>query len=345
MISNFVKKAKAVQERMEQEEIEDERGANWEDKDNVKYCRNCDSKFEFAPMPPVKRLWKHHCRECGGVVCENCLVDGAIKLCLGCVRGETPGERIQLEVQRLLESDIMRRRNYSEGPRDSKTIIKSKIGNVKNAISIAKDGTPTQQSLSIPGIPAARRVILQRGYLYGENGTKLPAGGAFALSGYFELANKSEDFVCVKLLLPGGDTVFESSRPSYIVVPPGGAVYSLLDSCCLEEVDLLLLINNNELMDPNAPVRYDTTARGADKSKMSPCAAVANFRTLLLVKIQCKDKNILLKYKGQGVVLPRHGGHVGRVGLMGRIQGKRFAEDVLDYSTNVTWVDTTVLVS
>lgn len=61
---------------------------------------------------------------------------------------------------------------------------------------------------------------------------------------------------------------------------------------------------------------------------------------LLLIGIEIKTS-----FQGQGVVLPRHGGHVGRVGLMGRIQGKRFAEDVLDYSTNVTWVDTTVLVS
>jgi hypothetical protein len=96
-------------------------------------------------------------------------------------------------------------------------------------------------------------------------------------------------------------------------------------------------------------------------SKMSPAAAVGNFTRALLVRIPCKDKNVLLKYKvspraypplssslmldqGLGLVQPRHGGSVTRVGLLGRLQGKRFADDVLDYSTNIETIDTRILV-
>jgi hypothetical protein len=64
MIGSFVKKAINLNERNQNppaeqgDDDESDRGANWEDSDNVKYCRICDSKFEFAPLPPVKRLWK-----------------------------------------------------------------------------------------------------------------------------------------------------------------------------------------------------------------------------------------------------------------------------------------------
>lgn len=45
-----------------------------------------------------------------------------------------------------------------------------------------------------------------------------------------------------------------------------------------------------------------------------------------------------------GIVQPRHGGSVTRVGLLGRLQGKRFGDDVLDYSTNVETIDTRIIV-
>ena len=222
MINSFVKKATSLQEKLvieddNDEEGEIERGWNWEENENIKYCRYCDSKFEFAPLPPIKRLWKHHCRECGGIICENCLLttENGIKICLGCYRGETPGEIIQNEVKNKLENDEIRKR--SRKPRNTQEKIKSKLDSVKNVLSIAKDGVALPESLSLPNIPAARRIILQRGYLYGENGATLPSNSSsFSLSGYFEFTNKSEEFIAVKLLPPGHDVLFESSRPSYI---------------------------------------------------------------------------------------------------------------------------------
>lgn len=228
MINNFVKKATNLQEKLsnqgqgqghgqqDDDEEDVDRGWNWEDSDNVKYCRICDSKFEFAPLPPVKRLWKHHCRECGGVICENCLLrspETGQKICLGCYRGETPGEQIQNEIQRKLENDESRKTK----PNNTQAKIKSKLGSVKNALSIAKDGVAIPESLALPNVPAARRLTLQRGYLYGENGATLPSGTlSFSLSGYFEFANKSDEFCAVKLLPPGHDVLFECPRPIYL---------------------------------------------------------------------------------------------------------------------------------
>jgi hypothetical protein len=272
MIAGFVKKANNLQEKFtppsdpveEQGEDDGDRGWNWEDNDHVKYCRICDNKFEFAPLPPVKRLWKHHCRECGGVMCENCLLypENGKKTCQGCYRGETPGEQIQNEIQRLLETDEARKRK----PVNTQAKIKSKLGNMKNALSIAKDGTSIPESLALSDVPAARRILLQRGYRYGENGSTRPSDStSFPLSGYFEFANKSDEFCAVKLLYPGHDTLFECPRPSYLTVPPGGAVHFLFDPTLCEELDLFLLFENLYPVDPDAPIRYDTTARGADK--------------------------------------------------------------------------------
>ncbi len=44
---------------------------------------------------------------------------------------------------------------------------------------------------------------------------------------------------------------------------------------------------------------------------------------------------MLLKYKGNGLVEPRSGDSVGRVGLLGLLQGHRHAANIVDYSTNV----------
>lgn len=100
MLSTIVKGTKSLQDkfsskekdRANEDEDDGEVGANWENNENVQFCRHCDSKFEFVQTLATKRLWKHHCRACGGVYCENCLTktnDG--KICLSCFRGETPG--------------------------------------------------------------------------------------------------------------------------------------------------------------------------------------------------------------------------------------------------------------
>jgi hypothetical protein len=49
--------------------------------------------------------------------------------------------------------------------------------------------------------------------------------------------------------------------------------------------------------------------------------------------------------QGEGVVMPRHGGNVKRVGLLGRMQNKRFVDGAIDYSTNVTEIETLYLIN
>ena len=42
-------------------------GILWEELESVNSCRHC---LEDFAMPFLKR--KHHCRNCGGVFCDNC---------------------------------------------------------------------------------------------------------------------------------------------------------------------------------------------------------------------------------------------------------------------------------
>jgi hypothetical protein len=214
MLSGFVNKAKKLDlfDSKNNLEVEDgERGANWEPQEHVEHCRNCDVKFDIK----VKRLWKHHCRDCGGVVCEDCLLlDGSRKICIGCKRGEAAGEIIASAVQAQLEDDPKRTASKLK----AKRIIDNGLVQMKNIISVAKDGTEIEEA-TVGMLPASRRVTLSYGSLYGEDGRDVaPSPGAASslpLSGYFEIFNKSPEVFCVKLLLPGGDHVFETPRPSF----------------------------------------------------------------------------------------------------------------------------------
>ena len=96
------------------EDPEEDRGADWEAEDYVEMCRECESKFELT-------LWKHHCRACGGVFCENCLQTIQVKnalnggksnraqpgnsikrICNGCKRGEAGGSVIKMVFKYLV---------------------------------------------------------------------------------------------------------------------------------------------------------------------------------------------------------------------------------------------------
>jgi hypothetical protein len=52
-----------------------------------------------------------------------------------------------------------------------------------------------------------------------------------------------------------------------------------------------------------------------------------------------------IHHQGGGVVLPRNGGSMSRVGMFGRLQNKRHAENALDFSTNVEVIETFYVVN
>jgi hypothetical protein len=224
MLGSFVKSAKKLAEAQELRAdeaaedgiLEEDRPAYWEPQENVGFCRECDSKFDIKG-----KYFKHHCRQCGGVFCQDCLVfDSGKKICLSCKRGETPGEYLMMQAQAKLDSDPARKQSKHK----HKRIIEQNVTKIKNIVSIAKDGTELEEA-TVSALPAARRLRLRYGSLYGEDGHDAPPASlrnsTLPISGYFEFLNKSSHEVCcVKLLRPGGDCLYEAARPSYIAGIP-----------------------------------------------------------------------------------------------------------------------------
>lgn len=305
-------------------------GVMWEFDENVTNCRECDAKFSLM-------LRKHHCRSCGGIFCENCCREAsgpdkkkAERTCGGCRRGETPGE----VVKRAAELNCAESGN----------------NNTNNS-------TTKGAALTIPAVPYS----LTRGSLFPEEeDNDSPTVGSVAraaaamqssadaivkppISGYFEVVNKSEnDVCCIKLLTPGNhNVIFEAPRPPYLAVPPLEYAHTRFDPET-PHVDLLLLYNNPNPIPASRKVVYDTSPdprTGLPCSNISPCACVSQFKTFSIYRIPCRGCNILLKYKGGGVLERRLGNSVGRVGIFSKLVGggvkKVGAPNQIDFATNV----------
>jgi hypothetical protein len=100
-------------------------------------------------------------------------------------------------------------------------------------------------------------------------------------------------------------------------------------------VQLFLLYENAEVHTVDSALVYDTNAHGVHPERISPCARIDNFTKAKVLKFHSAQRNVLLKYKGDGLTDIRTGNGIGRVGLIGRLQGRRFSEGKLDFSTNV----------
>lgn len=178
------------------------------------------------------------------------------------------------------------------------------------------------------------------GSYYGENGLVRKAGTSreVAASGYFEIFNKSSSIIAFKLIRSAENALFELPRPSYISVAPGDAVYAFFDVTSVSSLDLVVLFDNPNSMptDESESVLYDTRAHGAFPERISPCARVSEQRKACVLTIKCEQKNVVLKYKDGGVVLPRLGNSIRRVGIFGRMANSRRASNMLDLNTNVT---------
>lgn len=160
-------------------ELSEEHGMLWEDDDAVSNCRGCESLFTVS-------LRKHHCRGCGGVFCDRCCDPFVslrpdhepVRACFGCERGETPGEQIVQLVKTVL----------------------------------AKRGPSSAL------FPPAGSIMMHSGSLYGDDESRSVRldGTSAHKQGYFEIVNKSNDMMAVKLLHSGGDHINELCRPCYI---------------------------------------------------------------------------------------------------------------------------------
>ena len=309
-------------------------GPLWENVENISYCRGCNRQFDLL-------LFKHHCRKCAGIFCDDCLeiIDNkkdelVNKQCNGCRKGEIIGDDLKKTIRKILEKEL------SDPPtsKDAKStgiLDSSFMLNSKNFISS----------------PAAINLTLERGSCYNEYGTEHQskhnrAKKGIPISGYFEILNKSDKFIAVKLLYAGGNLKFESTKPSYFVIPPKHLMNTFFDPSNKNGLELILLTGNPNPTPPSDKrVVYDTRSAGVLPELISPCAQISEFRNIMFHRIPSCAKNVLLKYKiddisgADGTIIPRSGNSISRIGLLNRLQGKRFAVDKLDYSTNVTSIE------
>ena len=167
-------------------------------------------------------------------------------------------------------------------------------------------------------------VSLSHGSLYaaiGDSSTDSPSKSA-PTKGYLEFMNKLGIFCCVKVIY-GSDgselaTSWEVPRPSYTAVPPNSIVHGHFDPTA-PFLDVIVLTNNLHSSPEEAQSEaccYDTRRA----TKISSCAAVANFRSFLVFRVLSSDHNVLLKYKGEGLLEPRLGSSIARVGIFGKLK-------------------------
>lgn len=278
----------------------------WEMDKEVSVCRDCKKPFSVS-------LRRHHCRNCGGIFCDECTVTGAEiagakvdRGCKGCIRGETPGENVRVAIEKSLSIF------------DTRGNRKVTAYHMPLAYGSPYEENSTPSSPRSPGS--------------GKSSASLPAEAP--TSGYFEFANKMGIFCCVKVVC-GGDgedvsTLWEVARPSYTAVPPNGFVNGRFDPA-LPFFDLIILTGNP--FTPEHDTLYDTTQHAG---RISKCAMVTNFRQYMVFRIECTGKNVMVKYKGEGMVEPRLGTSVARVGIFGKLGMKsEEGKEVLKFDTNV----------
>ena len=129
---------------------------------------------------------------------------------------------------------------------------------------------------------------------------------------------------------------------------PGASVHGRLDDNQVDSIEVLLLYHNPSYPLPvsdgttrPALLFHDTRLNNATADKISPCAKVSNFRNVTVFHIPCLGHNVLIKYIGEGVIVPRNGNDVNRIGIIPRLMNQRGAPGMLDYSTNIDVISKT----
>ena len=293
---------------------------NWENKDAAVRCRQCSVTFNLISVP------KRRCKSCGGVFCDQCATyctnDSNVskatdeistgqdisspRMCDACRKGQCPSDRMMTMVEKLFNSG-------------------------KHRFTFSKAPSPLN---------------LEHGSKFGEDGSGLKNSSNPPSSGYFELWNKSDAFIAVKVLPEGGDQLWELARPRYYAIPPQAFVCADFSPAC-KHLDLFILYDNPYSMPDGGALVYDTVndVRASSVERISKCALSSEFREASIYSIGCKDKNAILKYKGNGIVERRNGMSMNRVGLLGWAQGKMSAKEKIDFSTNTFQVQQTFTTS
>lgn len=282
----------------------------WELDENVLKCRDCQVEFSLITR-------RHHCRSCGSVIFSltHLLTPSLIhSLKIYC---ETCSHYMISKEDDGLRACIGCCRSQTPGEKIRK-IIESKHPAVMTNIN------------------AGDYIKLSYGSEYDPDMIKSNANvpSAAAKYGYFELVNKSEYFIAVKIL-NSGNVWNEILRPPYTPLPPNECLFGHFADATnhhSESLKVILLVGN-----PNVALEFcDYNPMGL--KKLSPCADVKNFEHVVVFDLFTLGKNCLLKYIGDCCLEPRKGKNIA-IKTIGSFLSTKPRRPSLDYSTNITKVD------
>jgi hypothetical protein len=128
------------------------------------------------------------------------------------------------------------------------------------------------------------------------------------------------------------NSIWEIARPSYIAVPPNIFISGRFESDKVDYLEIFILVDNANVNDANECF-YDTKG----SMKVSKCAKVELFEKIICFRIKAHGRNVMLKYKGSGILEARKGSSVKRVGVFNKLIGAKSPNDesALDFSTNI----------
>ena len=344
----------------------------WEPSENCSVCRDCQLQF-IAPVRTkhhCRGCGSVYCQSClAEVEIDSSSVSrgvarkldvkepSTVKLCKGCVRGDAPGEEICNQVLTLLQAASKKSKSKggtsslaeararalnktssagggSSSYHDSSSAAKRTAeNNSKEKSALERLGTTLGDTLGVlapSDDQPSTHIQLSRGVEYGGG-----RGSEPPLAGYFELTNKSRKVVAVKLLVKGGNPLFEAARPSYTAVAPGESVNGHFSSA-QEGLELIVLTGNPHAL--GSPLSIDTRKPNAHVDRISDAAKIPQFKEFNMFRMTCTKANCLLKVKDGGIVEARVGDSVGRIGIFAKLQGKRWRKGELDYNTNISAV-------
>jgi hypothetical protein len=185
---------------------------------------------------------------------------------------------------------------------------------------------------------AVSEVRLQYGTQYGDDTTTMQKsdGTTAHAAGYFELTNKSDEVIAVRLCEGPANAFYECSRPSYITVLPYECVSGMFDPT-LTLLEMSVLTNNPAVLDTTKPVVIDTNKNKAED--ITPSVAIRNFQDFSLYRTTCTLKNCVVKYKGSEWVEPRTGSTSKMKKMLSFNKKSSANRSILDFATNVSEVE------